>query len=161
MCQTKPIENETIKHLVFACVASNDGKRGFAEAKLRYFNKEVIKEYSKQGTHKTKYSRKCEEIESAIKFVDKIGNANKASYNIQHCKDQNGHGCYSVVFNINYKGEDVMFSFHVPKKALNKLGNNNYPKIKEVVYSNTHALKTVLQTNEIFESGISMLELYA
>ena len=161
MCHTKPIENETIKHLVFACVASNDGKRGFAEAKTRNFSKKVIKEYAKQGGRKSKYLRKTEEIQAAIKFVDRIGNAEKASYNIERCKDQNGINCYSIVFNINYKGENINFSFHMPKKYLNNCGNNNYPKIKGAVYSNTPALKTVLKTDEIFESGISMLELYA
>ena len=159
---TKPMENEIVKHLVFACVASNDGKRGFKEAKVKNFSKKVIQEYSKQPKLTSKYKRKTSEIETAIKCIDKLGNASKASYNFKSGKDQHGMGCTLCLFKVEYKGEELEFAFHLPNwlKDLKK-GNNNYPKIDLTVTSNNPALNKALQTNEIFESGINMLELYA
>lgn len=162
MCNTKPIENETLKHLVFACVASNDVKRHTKGKKKRYFSPEVIQEYKKPSKLCSKYDRKVDEINSAIKFVDKIKNPEIASYNVRNGKDANGAGCYELIFNVKFKEEKVLFGFHLPKHLKNiNFGNNNYPKITEKLLNNDKALNTVLDTNEIFESGLSELELYA
>ena len=157
----KKIENEAIKHLVFACVASNDAKKGKAD-KTRYFSKKVINEYVKEKRLCSKYARKENEINDAIKIIDRIKNPELASYNITRGRDQNGAKCYLVNFKIKYNDEMVQFGFHMPKftKIMNS-GNNNYPKIKVQAESNSNALHTVLKTGDIFESGISALELYA
>ena len=156
------IENEVLKHLVFACVASNDGKRGSSGHKVRKFDKKVIDEYRKEKKTTSKYARKEKEINTAIKVIDKIRNPKVASYNVSTTKDQNGVGCYSVSFSVKYGEEDVLFGFHIPKysKGIN-FGNNNYPKIGKQVVTNGPALDTVLKTNDIFEGGLSALELYA
>lgn len=157
----KKIENEAIKHLVFACVASNDAKKGKQE-KTRYFSKRIIREYSKEKHIYSKYARKEKEICNAIKIVDKIKNPNLASYNITVGKDQGGKRCYLVNFKIKYNDENVQFGFHMPKYTnIMSYGRNNYPKIEKETASNSDALHTVLKSNEIFEGGLSALELYA
>lgn len=156
------IENEVLKHLVFACVASNDGKRGYKDQKVRKFDKKVIEEYKKEKRVTSKYARKQNEINTAIKVIDKIRNPKVASYNVSTVKDQNGVGCYSVSFSVKYGEENVLFGFHIPKYSKDiKFGNNNYPKINKQVTTNGPALDTVLKTNDIFEGGLSALELYA
>ena len=158
----KKVENEVIKHLVFACVASNDGKKNSGNHKIRKFDKKVIDEYYKEKRITSKYARKENEINTAIKVIDKIRDPKVASYNVSTTKDQNGVGCYSISFSVKYNEENVLFGFHIPKYSKGiKFGNNNYPKIGERVSTNTPALNTVLQTNEIFEGGLSALELYA
>lgn len=159
---TKHIENETLKHLVFACVASNDAKRNQNGKKTKSFSREVINEYKKPAKLSSKYNRKVDELSEAIKFIDRIKNPNIASYNIKKGKDANGISCYELIFNVKFREDDVLFGFHLPKCVKNfNFGNNNYPKITKKLLNNDKALEIVLDTNEIFETGLSQLELFA
>lgn len=130
--------------------------------KHRTFSKKVIEEYQKGNHLNDKYNRKQNEITNAIKIIDKIKNPNIASYNITKGHDQNGMGCYLFRFIVKYNENNVCFSFHIPRSIKTLyFGNNNYPKIKSSLTSNSPALSAVANDDEIFTSGLSLLELYA
>ena len=160
----KTYESEILKHLVFACVASTDGKRRQAGKKVRTFDRYVIDAYKKPFLSATKYNRKTQELNIAMKLIDRMSNPEIASYNVERGRDYNNVGCYEFTFKVNYNDECLIFRFHSPvtvKKL--KIGNNNYPYIAATQHNNNASIDTALgfKDEDILSTGIGELELYA
>lgn len=160
----KTYESEILKHLVFACVASVDGKRHQAGKKVRSFDRYVIDAYKKPILSATKYNRKTQELNIAMKLIDRMGDSNIAAYNVTRGKDYNNAGCYEMTFRVNYNNECLTFKFHSPITAKNlRIGKNNYPHIIAIQNNNNASIDTALgfKNENILSSGLGELELYA
>lgn len=161
---TKTYESEILKHLVFACVASTDGKRRQAGKKVRDFDRYVIDAYKKPFLSATKYNRKIQELNIVMKMIDQMRDPKIASYNVERGRDYNNVGCYELIFEVNYNNERLIFKFHTPvtTKRL-KIGNNNYPYITSIQRNNNASIDAALnfKNEDIFSSGLGELELYA
>lgn len=159
--QSKSIESEILKHLVFACVASVDGKRRQPGRKVRKFERNVIEAYKKPILVATKYNRKTQEMNITMKLIDRLKNPDIAAYSVEKGHDFNHVGCYELTFKVFYHGEYITFKFHSPIKTKNlRIGRNNYPDITSFQYNNNDALDTALGFNDVLTSGIRELELY-
>ena len=158
---SKSIESEILKHLVFACVASADGKRRQPGRKVRKFDRDVIDAYKKPILSATKYNRKTQEMNIAMKLIDRLSNPEIASYNVKRGHDFNNVGCYELTFSVMYNDEYITFKFHSPITTKNlQIGKNNYPYIISFQNDNNEALNTTLGFKGVLTSGISELELY-
>ena len=157
----KTLEIEILKHIVFACVASVDGKRRQAGRKVRKFDRDDIDAYKKPILSATKYNRKTQEMNIAMKLIDRLSNPEVASYNVKKGRDFNNVGCYELTFAIICNGEYLTFKFHTPIKAKNlRVGRNNYPCINVHQSNNNESLDIALSFEDLLTSGLSELELY-